>query len=382
MQSIERSTFAIVSNGYADGAAQALRDFLVSRRVPRLTTIRHPLIAEDTPEHEVREWRRGELVRERRVRLPSRPPLTYPLDLLVPVWPTVVDGWVGFNALACGRGIAARAVGRVGKVAYWCVDYVDSRFGRGPLTNVFEAVDGWCCRRADARFEVSQDALDARSARHRRNAWRLAPARVVPMGAWLDRMPTTSDGAYARRRVVYLGHLVPRQGVALLIDAISILQRRGAGVSADIVGHGSQEQELHRRVREHGLVDVVNFHGFVEDHREIERILAGGSVAVAPYDTNAESFTRFADPGKLKIYMAVGLPMILTNVPPNAHVIADAGAGELIDFSAEALAAAIEDAVSSPERWRRRRQASLSLAQRYDWPVILTSALEALGFTI
>jgi glycosyltransferase involved in cell wall biosynthesis len=378
---IETATFAIVSNGFADGAAQALRDWLVARRVSHVTTITHPLLTEDPAVHEVREWRHGELVRERRLRLPSRPPLTYPLDLLVPPWPAPVDAWLGFNALACWRGIAARTVRRAGRVAYWCVDYVDDRFGRGgPLTRAFETLDGLCCRRADARFEVSQAALDARTARHARSGRSLAPASVVPMGAWLDRVPACDPDAYARRRIVYLGHLVPRQGVGALVESIVLLRVRGVDVTADIIGGGPLAGDLRRRAHDAGLDGVVEFHGFVEDHAAIERIVAGASVAVAPYDTQMESFTRFADPGKLKVYLAAGVPIVLTDVPPNARSLAAAGAAELTEFSPQALAEAIERVLAPPQQWRDRRDAALRVAREYDWPVVLSEAMAALGF--
>jgi glycosyltransferase involved in cell wall biosynthesis len=119
----------------------------------------------------------------------------------------------------------------------------------------------------------------------------------------------------------------------------------------------------------------------VEDHTTIERILAAGSVAVAPYDTEIDSFTRFADPGKLKVYLAAGLPIVLTDVPPNARALADAGAAELCAFSPAALADAIERVLASPELWRRRREAALRTAREYDWPAVLAGALAALGFS-
>jgi glycosyltransferase involved in cell wall biosynthesis len=379
---IDTSSFVIVWNGFADGPAQALRDFLLTRRVSSVTTIVHPLLAEDPPVHEVRAWRCGELVSERSIRLPSRPPLSYLLDLLVPPWTSHADAWIGFNALATGRGVVARSLRRTDRVAYWCVDYVDARFGRGPMTRAFEAVDGFCCHRADARFELSQAALDARTARHAGRLRALAPASVVPMGAWLDRVPSSSPDAHRRRRVVYLGHLVPRQGVGVLVDAMALLHRRGTGITADIVGGGPLADELRGRAHALGLDDVVTFLGFVEDHRAIERILADGSMAVAPYDTAVDSFTRFADPGKLKAYLAAGLPIVLTDVPPNAHALADAGAAVLTDFTAEAVAGAIERVLSSPAEWERRRTSALRVAREYDWPVVLSRALAALGLSV
>ena len=373
MVRIHESTFAIVSNGHVDGPAQALRDHLVRRGARRVTTVFHPLGAEDVGIHEVAVFEHGAARRVRRVRLPSRPPLTYPLDLLVPLRAPRADAWFGFNALAGARGLVPR---RAGTVVYWCVDYVDDRFGTGLLTRAFNAVDGFCCRRADARFELSEDARSARDARHAGD--RLAPAHVVPMGAWLERVPVTPDHGYHARRVVFLGHLVERQGVSTLLAALAGLGERGVKVAADVVGRGPLEQPLRREAAELGLGETVTFHGFVPRHEDVERILVAASVGVAPYEPG--SFTQYADPGKLKAYLAAGLPIVTTAVPPNAQELEQVGAAVLVDGSPAALAGAIERLLDTPEEWRSRRDASRALARRYDWPVILDDALARVGF--
>jgi glycosyltransferase involved in cell wall biosynthesis len=370
---IDESTLAIVSNGYVDGPAQALRDHLVSSGARRVTTVLHPLGAEDGGVHEVAVFERGRAGSVRRARLPSRPPLTYPLDLLVPLLPPRADGWFGFNALACGRGLVPR---RADTVVYWCVDYVDDRFGTGPVTRVFNAVDGFCCRRADARFELSEGARAARDARHAGE--RLAPAHVVPMGAWLERVPVTPGHGHDARRVVFLGHLVERQGVSTLLAALAALDRRGATVAADIVGRGPLEQPLRDEATALGLGASVTFHGFVPRHEDVERILAAASVGVAPYEPG--SFTQYADPGKLKAYLAAGLPIVTTAVPPNAAELEQAGAAVVVDGSPAGLADVVERLLDTPEEWRTRRDAARAVARRYDWSVILGDALAHVGF--
>ena len=373
MPRIDESTFAIVSNGHVDGPAQALRDHLVRRGAQRVTSVFHPLGAEDRGVHEVAVFERGTAGSLRRVRLPSRPPLTYPLDLLVPIRAPRADAWFGFNALACARGLVPR---RAGTVVYWCVDYVDDRFGTGAVTRAFNAVDGFCCRRADARFELSEGARSARDARHAGD--RLAPTHVVPMGAWLERVPVTPEHGYDARRVAFLGHLVGRQGVSTLLAALAALRERSVTVSADIVGRGPLEQPLRDEAAALGLGQSVTFHGFVPRHEDVERILAAASVGVAPYEPG--SFTQYADPGKLKAYLAAGLPIVTTAVPPNASELEQVGAAVLVDGSPAELADGIERLLDTPQEWRTRRDAALALARGYDWSVILDDALARVGF--
>src|SRR5205085_7506685 len=115
------------------------------------------------------------------------------------------------------------------------------------------------------------------------------------------------------------------------------------------------------------------------DHRDVERLLARCSVAVAPYAPSTDSFTRYADPGKLKAYLAAGLPIVLTDVPPNARELAAEGVAELVTFDAAAIADAVARASSSRERWLERRAAALAYARRFDWAVLLRDVLEKLG---
>ncbi len=69
-------------------------------------------------------------------------------------------------------------------------------------------------------------------------------------------------------------------------------------------------------------------------------------------------FTRYADPGKLKAYVAAGLPIILT-VPPNAHELATrSGSGD--HRARPALAREIARALGSAAHWQKQRKAALA----------------------
>lgn len=374
-------TFAIVANGFADGPAQALRDFLVEEGA-RVFAVFHPLSPEDGPRHVIRSYAAGSLEHERVVRVPLRPPLSFALDPLIPLLPPRVDAWFGFNPLACSRGLVARAQRRTRFVALWSVDFVPDRFGRNtPATRLYDRMDRLCCIRADARIELSARARDERQHRHALPD-DAKPAHVVPMGAWLERIETAGPQSFERRRVVYLGHLVPRQGVQLLLEALAVLKRRGEPTSADVIGTGPLEAELRQRAAQLGVSDTVIFHGFVPDHRDVERILAESALAVAPYRPGDDTFTRYADPGKLKAYLAAGLPIILTDVPPNARELElDAGA-RIVEYDAAALADALSAGLASGNAWNERRAAARAYARKFDWATLLPNLLQKLGFSV
>ena len=378
MRSSGEASFGIVANGFADGPAQALRDYLRTRGA-LVHAVWHPLSAEDGSGHVVETWAGHELRSRRTIALPFRPPTSYALDPLVPLRMPRVDVWFGFNPTACARGLVARSVRRARTVVLWSVDFVPDRFGPGtPLTRIYDGLDKLCCKRADARVELTELAAEARNRRH--GLANDSSARVVPMGAWLERVPTVSSDARQRRRVAFLAHLVPRQGADLLLEALALLS--DVQVTADVIGTGPLEGSLRARARELGLDSAVTFHGFVPDHHEVERILANASLGVAPYRPGEGTFTSHADPGKLKAYVAAGLPVVVTDVPPNAAALAEVGAAEIVPYDARALAEAIRRLLDSPDEWRRHSTAALDYVKGFDWPVLLDDLMDGLGLDV
>lgn len=344
-----------------------------------MTTILHPLVAEGPSEHRIESITQHSGPRVRRVRLYSRPPYTFPLDLLVPLRPPPADLVFAFNNLVAAKALARRAGRPRPQVVYWAVDFVPDRFGPGTwMTKVYDHLDRHCCLRADLRVELSEAARQGRDDRHRLPE-SAAPVEIAPMGAWLRDLPVSTPASLLQPTAVYLGHLVPRQGVLTFIEAVGELRRRGIEVTGEIVGSGPQERELKARVRALGLDDMVVFHGFVEDRGQVERLLAKAAVGVAPYRQDPRSFTRFADPGKLKAYLAAGLPIVVTDVPPNASELAACAGAEVVDDTPSALAEGIFSALVSEHTWRARHEAALRYSSQFDWPLIFDRVLARLG---
>jgi glycosyltransferase involved in cell wall biosynthesis len=380
-RAVGESSFAVLANGSPGSPpASGLTDYL-ERRGARVTAVYHPLTPEHGSRHTIVTTDGHGHGRRRSVTLLSRPPFTYPLDLAIPLRMPSVDAWFAFNNLLCARGLARRARGEVSTVVYSAVDFVPDRFGAGsPLTRVYDALDAYCCRHADVRIEVSRAAMEGRDARHGLRAGEGAARHVAPIGAWLDRLPTVGSDTLDGRRIVFIGHLVERMGGDTVIETAAMLAERGVECTFDIAGQGPMEEEMRAEAERRGIEGRIRFHGFISDHRELERLLARAAVALAPYSTRVESFTRFADPSKLKSYLAAGLPILVTDVPPNAAEIAERGGAQLVEDSPGAFADAIMSLLNDQAEWERRRAAALDYRRQFDWNTIIADALRACGF--
>jgi glycosyltransferase involved in cell wall biosynthesis len=365
----------VATHYYATGPALDLEAYL-QPLTDELLFIAHPLFAGGGPSY-VRRSVAG--------RISAPPPLAGegrgggPLRYLSEVWRTLrwVDGtwdlFIAGDPLLAIAGLWLRRRRRVRHLVLYSIDYSPRRFSNPVLNRVYHGIDRLAAEHADVVWNVSPAIETARRARDGRAA---APQVVVPLGTYFDRIPR-SQTAPPTPRLAFLGHLLEKQGLQLVIEALPSIRRRLPAVTLLILGDGPYRAALERQSAELGVADAVEFAGFIDDHHEVERRLAGCTLGLAPYVPDPESFSRFADPGKIKTYLACGLPVILTDVPPIAPLLEERGAGRIVPYEAPALADTIVEYLTDRERLERARTAAIELGAEYAWDRVFGAAFKA-----
>src|SRR5881396_2842273 len=155
--------------------------------------------------------------------------------------------------------------------------------------------------------------------------------------------------------------------------------RRGQGIELAIVGSGPLQGTLKEKVRELGLNQQVSFTGEVPDHQELERILTTCGIGLATYEPLPESYTYFTEPGKVKVYLACGLPVIITEVPEIAEEVKKRGAGMVIDYDQDNLVAAVTTLARSESGYTAARDSAISFASEFTWENVFTRALSSMS---
>lgn len=373
------STFLIVASGYASGPAQALVDFLRMSELDHIEFLQHPLVAEGPGEHIQTVIVKNKVQQIKVRRRPNKPPVTYVFDFLTPLYLRRSDVWVSFNALATFQGLILRKLRRTNFVIHWSVDFVPRRFSNFLINWLYETLDKKCCERADLRVELSNAAMQNRNQHYSLPKKSFAETLVIPMGFWNEKVPVCDELAWHEKRIVFLGHLVDRMGLDVLLLACKVLKDRNFPFQLDIIGGGPLSTWLDDQIKIDSLDECVSLKGFVADHAQLASLLATASVGVAPYAPDLDSFTRFADPGKLKDYLGAGLPILLTDVPPNAAELALHGGAEIVRHDAVAIADAIQKLFENEVEWKKRRLNALKYREQFDWKIMLN---EKLGFLI
>jgi glycosyltransferase involved in cell wall biosynthesis len=362
---------------FEDGAPQALEKYLAPK-VKKLEVLLFPF--KGVPEERIgrRTYVRNHKTTDRRYRWSAPMPneaIAWLRDIVVLIARLAVTGrkvdvFVGVDPMNCLVGVIMKKIGLLrGRSIFYTIDYVPKRFGNERLNRLYHRIDEFCCSNVDTIWNVSAEIAVARE--ERSGLGRRARQVVVPIGVHqVVETPQTEP----KPRLVYLGILLEKNGVQYVFPALRSLANRIPGLQLDIIGTGPYEPELRALAEQHGVTDLVTFGGYVKENAEIQRLLTQGGVALATYDPDPNSFTRFADPSKLKMYLAAGLPIILTDVPAIAPTLAHEGCATIVTTEPESIEAAVASVLGDSEQFRKQAYNAAAFARDLLWTNVFDDA--------
>ena len=373
----------ILAHHATTGATEELRDWLVRQQTREVVYIACPFGSRgDDDAVRVAIYRNGILVREHRSLLCFRAPelLAYPKDffyacLYVCRFGRGAELLVAGDNLLTAAAACVRRVARLGRIVYYMNDFTPVRYPQPALNALYYALDRFAATRADRVWPLTAAIIEGRFAAGHLSREKVR-WRVTPYGNHASRL--TLPAVRDPHRLVFLGDIMHDKGAALFVPLAEELRRRGQTFTFDIIGGGSDLERLRTEVAAAGLDGSIHVHGRIEPFaRVLDHLLAAG-IALAPYcPTNPNNVSFYSDPGKLRVYLGCGLPIVLTAVPPCAREIEAAGAGRLAAYDARDLADQV-CALMDPATHAAAAACAMSLGRRYDWDIVFRGALEEL----
>jgi len=242
----------------------------------------------------------------------------------------------------------ARERGLQAGLARWLFGWLRGRIGKFLLDHVI-------LPHADHVFVQSvhmQSALAARGF----DASRMTP---VPMGVDLDAMAACPQDAMAdprlhgREVLVYLGSLDRPRRIEGLFAMVQRLRQHRPAVLLVLVGDTEDQphrQWLRGECDRLGLADHVLWTGWLPLH-EGWRWVRAARVALSPVPRG--ELLDVSSPTKVPEYLALGVPVVCSDNPDQASIVAGSGAGRCVPYTAEAFAAAAEELLAMDDAQRQ-----------------------------
>jgi glycosyltransferase involved in cell wall biosynthesis len=211
--------------------------------------------------------------------------------------------------------------------------------------------------RGAARVVVfTQEQRAATAAKYGLDAARIA---VVSNGVDDEFLHTGPRVPHSKPRLLFVGRLSVQKNLPQLLHALDGVSEQ---FETTLVGDGELEAQLRQAARDLGLQNV-QFHGRV-DGPDLRELYRNADVFVLPSE-------REGMPLVLLEALAMGLPIVATDVPGNRELVSSGQNGLLVPLGdAAALRQALLSVTTDPERYRRMSETSRRLADRYSWRAV------------
>ncbi|MFA6533781.1 MAG: glycosyltransferase [Patescibacteria group bacterium] len=384
MTELENKKIIIATHVYATGPAQDWRDFFIGEPVAELLFISHPLFFDSRLKSSGYEYyKKGNQIKENYYRIKKIPALlSYIKDVWLNIYWVMISGqkwdlYIGNDNLNALAGVILKWLGWVNKTVYYVIDYNPRRFKNTLLNQIYHWIDQAAVRYSDQTWNLSPRMIEGRE---RYFGFQDNKQKVVPIGIWFERFQRLDFSAINKHTLVFMGHILKKQGVQYVLAAVPQIIKIIPDFKFLVIGGGEYLPELKAQVEQLKIALAVEFTGYIESHEKVEKMLSAAGLAVAMYDKYDEqgnlSFTYFADPGKIKAYLAGGLPILLTDVSYNAKEIADWHCGQTIESDPESIALAVIKIMQDEKTLAEYRRNAIAYASRFDWNLIIKNTLK------
>ena len=128
--------------------------------------------------------------------------------------------------------------------------------------------------------------------------------------------------------VLYVGIIIGGRGIDLAIKAFREIVKEKSDIKLVIVGNGKQEKEMRALVQRYNLNDTVFFTGWI-DNSKVPEYISSCDLGLLPFVNSQHINHTIAN--KLFDFMAMGKPVLCSNVAPMRRIIKETKTGYLFD---------------------------------------------------
>lgn len=364
-------SIAVVTHTRSTGLSQVLKDWLLNKS-KKLIFIGHPLYPTKDSNSLMEVYDKGIL------RKVYRSPFLFNSGILLYIKDAfftffyvlrqreIINVAIGVDNLNASVLLVLKKLKRIKKVVYHTVDYAPNRFENKFINNIYHAIDKWCCYNADILWN-SSSRMNGGRVKNGAVKRKIVKTIITPDGSNFDPKKRLEISKIDRKLVVFLGHLRERLGLELLIESFADVVSYVSDAKLLIIGDGPLLNKLKILTKSLKISKNVEFTGFIENHSDVDEKLKKGAIGVAMFEPVKNSYEYYSDAGKPKVYLAAGLPVVITRVPEIADEINAKRAGFAIPYKKEELVKAIIALLEDDKVYREYRENAIKLSRKYIW---------------
>lgn len=287
--------------------------------------------------------------------------------------------FIGLESINAIAGILLRKIGIVEKVVYYVSDYSPTRYKLKWFNDLYLWLDRFAATHSDFIWDVSLAMMPART-KAGLDPRKAAPAIHVPNALFPKQINHLPYSRIIPNSLVFVGTLGKINGPDLAIKSLKIVSRSVPDATLHIYGGGEPDMSRLKKLTERlKLSDKVVFHGFISDQVELSRETRKYAIGLAPYLAIPGSPRWWADATKIRLYLATGLPVITTRVPPLGKGVERDNTGIVTKDNPNAIASAILKLLKDKTLYNQMRKNAIKRAKDNTWENTYSQALKRMS---
>lgn len=291
---------------------------------------------------------------------------------------------IGIESIDAIMGALIKRVLGAKYLVYYTFDYSDKRYANKIMNSLFLWLDKEACKLSTHCWNVTNRVHENRLIRGYKETQIGKPVEV-PTGIDLELIKKVLNQVtnVKRNQIIFTGGHTFANGAHLIPKILSHLSKYTQDFLLVITGAGPLTNRLKEEIKEMGFSEKVLFTGFIESDEETFRLIAESRVGIAPYPDIEEATKKFGEVIKIKNYLALGVPVVTTDVPPISEKVKALDMGIVVkDRDWESFAEAIYTILSNEELYNKFRENALKFSSTQTWEKILLKALKETGLDI
>lgn len=243
-------------------------------------------------------------------------------------------------------------------VAYEKWYYKPFLAGGAALPKLYEK---YAVREADRVFVVTEEQRE-RVAGLGAKAENIALVSNTPV---LSELPAHKAAGGGQAKILYTGKVDIHRGVGTAVEALSKLAAKHPGVRLIVAGSGRDLGRLKELASKLGCADKVEFTGWVQ-HSKVYELISESDICLIPHLKSEHTDTTL--PNKLFDYMALGKPVVSSDLAPVARILKECACGVTYrSGDAADLAGKIGFLISGRNAPQFGENGRRAVASKYNW---------------
>lgn len=291
------------------------------------------------------------------------------------------DLFIGLDSINTIAGILLKKLGRISKVVYYLSDYSPNRFGNFIFNAVYLRLDRFCVKHSDFTWDVSPSMKEGRVRLGMINEKDTRKIIHVPNGLFASQINPLAVTKRIPESIVYMGLLHNDQhGIDLGLEAFKLVLKKKHNATLHIIGGSNRDlKPFSQSLKDLGIEKSVILHGFISPNEKMSNIVNKCYVGIATYRSDRNPRNQYGDSGKIRQYLACGLPIVATTIQWYTKYAIESGAGIGVNETPEDFAKAIITLFEKKELYASCSKVATELGKKNTWENSYKDAFLSMG---